>query len=45
MLPAIPLSFLAAAANRILNVLGVGKLNIPDNYWYRTAWRRLLDSL
>ena len=35
----------AAIGGGILNVLGVGKLNIPDNYWYRTAWRRLLDSL
>ena len=35
----------AAIGGGILNVLGVGGLNIPDNYWYRTAWRRLLDAL
>jgi len=28
-----------------LAVLGVNNLAIPDNYWFRTAWRRLLDML
>lgn len=35
----------SAVGGGILGVLGVTGLSIPDNYWYRTAWRRLLDSL
>lgn len=35
----------AAVGGGLLNVLGVNGLNIPDNYWFRTAWRRLLDNL
>ncbi len=34
-----------AVGGGVLSVLGVDDLSIPDNYWFRTAWRRLLDTL
>jgi type IV pilus assembly protein PilY1 len=35
----------SAVGGGVLGLLGLDHLSIPDNYWYRTAWRRLLDSL